>query len=254
MKTADLSFVPLRRCADLDDAIKYDHRGLTYDDFRARAKDEELAPNEKIGFLNHSRAEAEAAIFADIVKKLPPLTQSERTIIDIGCGCGPLAEMLIAQCEKNDHQLIMVDSTEMLALLPQSTHVEKRAQRFPRDRSFLTEFHQAADAVLVYSVVQHELLDGDLWGMFDSVCSLLRDGGYALIGDVPNRSMRMRASKEPDIQRRLRDRLFPTQFDDSVIFSLLMRARNQGIDSYLMPQPAGLPFHMRREDIVLHRP
>ena len=254
MKTDHLSFVPLRRSADLDDAIKYDHRGLTYDDFRRRAKDDELAPNEKIGFLDHSRAEAEEAIFADIAKKLPPLTQSGRTIIDIGCGCGPLAEMMIAQCEKNDHQLTMVDSAEMLALLPSFARVEKRPQRFPRDRSFLTEFHQSADAVLVYSVVQHELLDGDLWGMFDCICSLLRDGGYALIGDVPNRSMRMRASKEPDAHRRLQERLFPTQIDDSVIFSLLMRARNQGIDSYLLPQPAGLPFHMRREDIILHRP
>lgn len=254
MKTADLSFVPLVRGADLDDAIKYDHRGLTYDDFRVRANDEGLAPNEKIGFLNHSRAEAEEAIFADIVRKLPPLAQSERTIIDIGCGCGPLAEMLIAQCEKNGHQLVMADSAEMLALLPSSSHVEKRPQRFPRDRSFLAEFRNAADAVLVYSVVQHELLDGDLWDMFDAVCELLRDGGYALIGDIPNRSMRMRASKESDTQRRLRDRLFPTQFDDSVIFSLLMRARNQGIDSYLLPQPPGLPFHMRREDILLHRP
>src|SRR5579864_6386559 len=105
MKTADLSFVPLRSRADSEDAIKYDHRGLTYDDFRRRAKDDELSPNEKIGFLDHSRAEAEDAIFADIVRKLPPLTQSERTIIDIGSGCGPLTDMLIAQCEKNDHHL-----------------------------------------------------------------------------------------------------------------------------------------------------
>jgi hypothetical protein len=154
MKTDYLSFVPLRSRADVDDAVKYDHRGLTFDDFRQRATDDELSPNEKIGFLEHSRVGAEQAIFADIVSKLPPLMQSERTIVDIGCGCGPLADMMIAQCEKNDHQLVMVDSAEMLALLRPFAQVEKRPQRFPRDRSFLTEFHQAVDAVLVYSVVQ----------------------------------------------------------------------------------------------------
>ena len=133
--------------------------------------------------------------------------------------------------------------------------------------AFLAEFRGAADAVLLYSVIQHEFISGDLWSLFDAVCGLLAGGGRALFGDIPNRSMRTRLFQSPNgraFHRSFTGKdteppvppygLAPGEIDDAVVLSLLMRARNQGIHGYVVPQPDGLPFSNRREDVVLHHP
>lgn len=244
-----------------------DHDHLTYDDFRARATEPHRSANEKIGFPDSYRSGAEGAIFADVLSKLPALGGSGRTIVDIGCGCGPLALLLMAHCAQAGHRLVMVDSAEMLALLPPSPGCELRAHRFPQDAAFLDEFRGKADAVLVYSVIQHEFMSGDLWGMFDAVCGLLADDGRALFGDIPNRSMRTRLfqSRTGAVFHRAftgsdtappvpPPGAYPGEIDDAVIFAMLLRARAQGIHAYVVPQPDGLPFFNRREDVVLHHP
>lgn len=244
-----------------------DHRLLTFDDFRTRAADDAKSQNEKIGFPDSYRAGSEEAIFADIVAKLPALAESGKVVVDIGCGCGPLAQLMMSHCAKYNHRLIMVDSAEMLGLLSPPSGTELRAQRFPQDTSFLKEFGGAVDAALLYSVIQHEFISGDLWSMFDAVCMLLSGGGRALLGDIPNRSMRTRlfssetgrafhraftgSDSEPPIPPY---GLTPGEMDDAVVLSLLTRARNQGIHGYVLPQPDELPFFNRREDILLHRP
>jgi hypothetical protein len=244
-----------------------DHRGLTYDDFRRRAQDDTRTDNEKIGFPDSYRAGFEAAIFADVAGKLPALGGTGRTIVDIGCGCGPLAQAIMAHCAERNHRLVMVDSAEMLALLRPLPGTELRPHRFPHDPAFLAEFRGAADAVLVYSVIQHEFISGDLWGMFDAVCALLSGGGRALFGDIPNRSMRTRlfqsaggrafhraftgSDTEPPIPPY---GLSAGEIDDAVIIALLMRARNQGIHGFVVPQADGLPFANRREDVLLEHP
>jgi 2-polyprenyl-3-methyl-5-hydroxy-6-metoxy-1,4-benzoquinol methylase len=244
-----------------------DHDRLTFDDFRARATEPNRTANEKIGFPDSYRSGAEGAIFADVSNKLPALNGSGRTIVDIGCGCGPLAHLLIAHCAQKGHRLVMVDSPEMLALLPASPGCELRPQRFPHDAAFLAELGGKADAVLVYSVIQHEFMSGDLWGMFDAVCGLLADDGRALLGDIPNRSMRTRLFQSRTGENFHRTftgsdspppvpppGAFPGEIDDSVVVALLLRARAQGLHAYVMPQPDGLPFANRREDVVLHHP
>lgn len=244
-----------------------DHRGLTFDDFRDRALDQERTTNEKIGFPDSYRAGTESAIFADVLRKLPVLTASGHTIVDIGCGCGPLAQLMIGHCTERGHRLIMVDSQEMLDLLPRGTGCEFWAQRFPQDKAFLRELYAAADAVLLYSVIQHEFLAGDLWGMCDAVCSLLAGGGRALLGDVPNRSMRTRlfASENGEAFHRTFTGsngpppmpsygVAPGEIDDAVVLGLISRARAQGFHAYVLPQPDGLPFSNRREDILFEHP
>jgi hypothetical protein len=44
------------------------------------------------------------------------------------------------------------------------------------------------------------------------------------------------------------------QIDDAVVLSLLMRARAQGCDAYVVPQRADLPMANRREDILIRKP
>ena len=44
------------------------------------------------------------------------------------------------------------------------------------------------------------------------------------------------------------------KIDDSVILSLLNRARSQGFDAYVLPQRPDLPMANRREDVLIRRP
>lgn len=244
-----------------------DHKHLTFDDFRKRANDDARSTNEKIGFPDSYRTGTEERIFSDMLEKVPVLCEKGRTIVDIGCGCGPVAQLMMQHCAAHGHRLLMVDSEEMLNLLPPSEGVERRPQRFPQDASFLEEFRGSVDAVILYSVIQHEFMAGDLWGMIDSVCGLLGDGGRALIGDIPNRSMRTRLFHSPNgvaFHRAFTKEdteppipsygLIPGEIDDSVVLAILARARAQGIHGYVLPQPQGLPFFNRREDILLEHP
>ena len=44
------------------------------------------------------------------------------------------------------------------------------------------------------------------------------------------------------------------KIDDSILVSLLLRARGQGFDAYLLPQRPTLPMANRREDLLIVRP
>lgn len=240
---------------------------LTFDDFRSRAKDHSLTPNERIGFPEGYRAGKEQAILIDIVGKLPPLSRHGSLVVDIGCGCGDLARLLIAHCDDWEQHLVLVDSQEMLDALPVPARGQHSAHRFPGERHFLDAFGGRADCVIVYSVIHHEFLSGNLWAFMDAVASLLAPGGMALIGDIPNRSMRRRFFRseggrafhrsftggegDPPVPP---EDVAPGEIDDSVVMALLMRARGQGLHAYLVPQAADLPFANRREDVILHRP
>src|SRR5438445_13693360 len=72
---------------------------LDYEGFRRLAGDERLSDHEKIGFPPAYRDGFEAAIFADILSKLPRLTEAEGLrVVDIGPGCAGLPRMLIDLC------------------------------------------------------------------------------------------------------------------------------------------------------------
>src|ERR1700738_1663277 len=95
-----------------------DWAALTYADFARLAADGRLSKYEKIGFPDSYRSGYEAAIFADIRTKLPRLGARGLTVLEIGPGCSDLPLMLIELCAAQGHQLHLVDSGEMLALLP----------------------------------------------------------------------------------------------------------------------------------------
>ena len=88
---------------------------LTFEGFRDLAKDGSLSKYERIGFPDSYRAGFELAIFRDILTKLPALNEQGQTIVDIGPGSSDLPAMLIQQCQACQHQLVLVDSDEMLA-------------------------------------------------------------------------------------------------------------------------------------------
>ncbi len=240
---------------------------LTFEDFKRLAKDEKLKSYEKIGFPEAYRKGYERTIFKDIKSKLKSLREKDKVILDIGCGCGELAFKMIELCERNNSKLLLVDSNEMLSLLPNKSFVEKFPCRFPDCVDLLENYRSKVDAILVYSVIHHVFLEANIFGFIDKACELLKDGGEMLIGDIPNVSKRKRffssksgveyhqkftGKKElPKVEFMI---IEDKTIDDGIVFGILQRYRNFGFDTYLLPQDEKLPIANRREDLLIKKP
>jgi hypothetical protein len=240
---------------------------LTYEDFRRLAVDPSLSCCEKIGFPDSYREGKEGAIFRDILGKLTALGARRKTVLDVGPGCSGLAHLLVEHCERQGHTLLLVDSPEMLAHLPDRPFVRKVPGYFPRCPAFLGEYAHRIDAVLTYSVAQYAFVECSIFEFVDRTLTLLAPGGELLIGDVPNVSIRKRffssaagvAYHQRFVGRAERPAVAfnqpePGKIDDSVVLALLLRARLAGYDSYVLPQGADLPMSNRREDLLIRRP
>lgn len=241
---------------------------IGFEDFRRLARDDSLSPHEKIGFPDSYREGYGEAIFADILRKLSRLKEPEQVVLDIGPGCSDLPKMLIDLCEQKGHQLILVDSKEMLDFLPDRPFVTRVYGLYPDQASYLFEAYvEKVNVILVYSVLQYIFMEGNVYDFLDKSLSLLAIGGQMLLGDIPNISKRkrffssetgvkfhktfMQTDEAPRIDYHI---LEPHNIDDAVLIGLMMRCRAAGFDSYLMPQAADLPMANRREDMLIERP
>lgn len=251
---------------NLDNLAKF--ANLTFEDFRRLALDPSLSRYEKIGFPDEYRQGLEFLIFGDIRRKLPALESSQKKIADIGPGCSDLPLMIADICERRRHQLTWIDSSEMLAHLPDAPYIHKYPGRFPSACSdLLKEEAGTFDAVLAYSIFHYVMAAGDIFHFLDAALTLLASGGALLIGDIPNVSMRKRffssntgrhyhhefmgTQDDPVVEFNV---LEPDKIDDAVIFSLLMRARAAGFHAFVVPQEDALPMANRREDLLIVRP
>jgi 2-polyprenyl-3-methyl-5-hydroxy-6-metoxy-1,4-benzoquinol methylase len=236
---------------------------LTFEDFRTLATDESLSPVQKIGFPESYRAGAEESILADITSKLPALEQEGKRILDIGPGCSPLAEMLLDLCERRGHELVLVDSPEMLAQLADRAGVTKVPGAFP-DPAALHGEEGRFDAILAYSVLHYVFVDANPFAFLDRALELLAHGGALLLGDVPNASKRKRFLLSPAgvafHQRFMQtaepplvefNQVEPGTIDDAAVLGLVARARAAGGDAYVLPLGTTLPLANRREDILV---
>jgi hypothetical protein len=240
---------------------------LTYQDFRKLALDPSLSCHEKVGFPNSYREGKEEAIFQDILTKLTILGTRHRTVLDIGPGCSRLAHLLIEWCERQGHNLLLLDSPEMLAQLPVRPFITKVSGYFPHCESFLAQYANRVDAVLTYSVAHYAFVECSIFEFVDRAMTLLAPGGELLVGDIPNVSKRKRffssaagVAYHQQFVGRVEQPVVtfnqpePGKMDDAVILALLLRARLAGCDSYVLPQGAGLPMANRREDLLICKP
>jgi hypothetical protein len=241
---------------------------LTFDGFRELATADGLSRYQRIGFPDAYRDGYEAAIYRDVLGKLSNLGRRGQTVFDIGCGCSDLPFLLTNTCERQGHTLVLCDSPEMLAHLPDEPFVRKAAGCFPRDSApLVAEYAGRVDAILVYSVLQYAFVELPLFDFLDACLALLAPGGQLLIGDVPNGSKRKRffasaagvechrqftgTTDVPAVAFNVPER---GKIDDAVVLSVLGRARAAGFDAYAVPQAPDLPMANRREDIFIVRP
>jgi hypothetical protein len=240
---------------------------LSFDDFRRMALDQSLSRYEQIGFPDSYREGKEAAIFEDIRAKLPTLEATNKTVVDVGPGCSELPLMLIELCRDKGHTLVLVDSEEMLSRLPDEPFVKKIAAYYPQCDSLFADYREKVDVFITYSVLHYIFAESNPWNFLDRSLELLAHGGEMLIGDIPNTSKRKRFFSSPvgvqfhqaftqttEVPQVEFNKIEPGQIDDSVILSLLLRARCQGADAYVVPQREDLPMANRREDILIRRP
>lgn len=240
---------------------------IGFEDFRRLAQDRHLSKYERIGFPDNYRAGHEAAIYTDIRSKLTNLDSHSRLVLDIGPGCSDLPLMLIEHCRTQQHQLHLIDSAEMLALLPEDAFIIKSAAFYPNCPDVIEKLRGNVDVILCYSVLHYILIDTAFFRFLDISLSLLAPGGQMLIGDIPNISKRkrffasetglcfhqefMKTTDRPQVEF---NNIEHDQIDDAVVFSLLQRTRAQGFDAYVLPQAVDLPMANRREDILITRP
>jgi hypothetical protein len=240
---------------------------LSFDDFKEMAKNNSLSCYEKIGFPNSYREGKEKLIFEDVIAKLPLLLTQNKVILDIGPGCSQLPLILIDLCRQNRHTLILMDSEEMLALLPDEPFITKIPGYYPKSEYLFDTFRNRVDVILTYSVIQYVFAESNIWDFLDSSLELLKEHGEMLIGDIPNISKRkrflssnsgatyhqnfMNTTDQPTV---VFNKIERHQIDDSVVMALIDRARDQGFDAYIMPQQPELPMANRREDILIRKP
>jgi 2-polyprenyl-3-methyl-5-hydroxy-6-metoxy-1,4-benzoquinol methylase len=243
-------------------------QSLRYEDFKKLAVEEGLSVHERIGFPDAYREGKEEAILADLKSKAANLEIPERRVVDVGCGCGALAQRLIDYCSAMEDDLVVVDAAEVLAQLPDVPHMRKVAGRFPQETApALADLPGQADVVIAYSILHYVALDSNPFDFLDRALALLAPGGELLVGDVPNLSMRRRffssAAGQAFHQSFTRtdtdpavvfNTLEPDRIDDSVVLGLLMRARSAGFDAFVVPQRRDLPMANRREDLLFRRP
>jgi len=241
---------------------------LTFNDFREMAKDQNLSRHEKVGFPDSYRDGKEKAIFQDMRQKLLNLSLKDKNVLEIGPGCSALPLMLSELCRKYNHKLSFVDSPEMLALIQKEAHVTEYAGIFPTAMgadydTLVGKFN----VIIAYSVIQYVYAEGNLWDFVDRCLLLLADGGEILFGDVPNLSMRKRFfASEQGVKTHHKftgkeekpkvcfNKIELGQMDDTVVLSILGRARAQGFNAWVVPQAPSLPMANRREDILIRKP
>ena len=237
--------------------------GLTYEDFKEFAITQNLSDAEKIGFTNPSRSGFEGHIIKDIINKLPNLNKKNQSVLDIGCGCGKLCEMLLEHCRQMENDATLVDSKEMLSNISDSEKITKISGKFPEEVVMTVESY---DVIIVYSVFHYVLGNGCVYSFLDSVISLLKSGGQAIIADIPSAGKRKRFFSSDSGQDFIKKNFQNSSefmvmkssdnisFDDNILISLMSRARAMGVDAYIMPQNKNLFFANRREDLILYKP
>lgn len=236
---------------------------LTFEDFQRMAADKSLSPTEKIGFPDSYRKGYTHAILQDIFQKLPIDSTREKQIMDIGCGCDELAVEFLRVSERQAHKTILIDSKEMLDGLPEHPLSIKMPGKFPFEDNCLEQYKGKVDFILCYSVLFYIFAHDNLFQFLHSAIDMLKPGGKLLLGDIPNIDKRSRfidseEGKEflknaPPLQGSTAHENNAQKMDDSVVLSIVTRARRFGCESYLLPQASSLPLSNRREDILIVR-
>ena len=207
-----------------------------------------------------------SAIARSILDRLD-LTAADR-LLDIGSGIG----MMTVPMSYFVTGVTAVDHADVLARMPERSNIEK----VPGDFLTVDMGERTYTKALAYSMVHYLRSQEEVIQLVDKALLLLADGGLLLLGDVPNDSYRDRNMNTERGQRaalslgvgmvaaeneRVRmesvltlppDRDLPV-FMERDILNLIAHVRVAGHHANILRQPASLPFHLAREDILIQK-
>ena len=240
---------------------------IGFNDFKKFASDDSLSINEKVGFPDSYRNGFDSHILEDIESKVGVIKPNEH-ILDIGPGCSSLAAGYISHCTKAGSQITLIDSQEMLDLLPDLPGVTKLAGFYPsHDIIDKLNAGDRFNKIICYSVFHYIFIEANVWTFLDLTLDLLKPAGRFLLADIPNFSMRNRFFKSDDggdfYTKYIRPNdsltdpqveISENQIDDGVLIGMILRARNRGVHAYIVPQNTLLPMSNRREDLLFIKP
>ncbi len=237
------------------------NKELSFEDFQKLAQQKGLSLPEKIGFPTLYREGYYDVILQDIFTKLPFNNETNKVIFDIGCGCDILTHKIISACKQQKHILLLNDSKEMLDNLPNDKYPRLIPGKFPVQHKTLNKYRNKIDYILCYSVLFYVFANDNIYQFIHESVDLLKSGGKMLIGDIPNFDKRNRFLESEEGKRFLKNHKqlkgatahenYNQKMDDTIIFSLMMRLRKFGCETYLLPQNSDLPMANRREDILI---
>jgi 2-polyprenyl-3-methyl-5-hydroxy-6-metoxy-1,4-benzoquinol methylase len=234
----------------------------SYENYGRRAR--ELQDPTQIAARYRIQKGGERRILHDVVDKLGLV--SNDFLLDLGCNVGNLLiplSFLVREVVGIDHPSCITRLQERF----EGPNVKLIAGNF-LDLVVQEKF----DKILCYSVLHYLKDSNEVLGFMDKALSLLKPGGYALFGDIPNRSLKerfMRSDAGSEFAREwetLRksqpegasnyDETLPAdtdlvQFDDELVLRILHCYRTKGFHSYALPQPPDLPFGNTREDVFV---
>lgn len=246
--------------------IDYDNLG--YDVFKKLATNPLLNQHERVGFPPSYRENKIDFIFNDILNKLTNLNSEKIRFLDIGPGWSELTKRILDHCEQKNHEVVLIDSEEMLHLIPSYPNITKISGKFPDEMNKLEGIGKF-DVILTYSVIQYVFAESNIFKFMDLATSMLNEEGQFLVGDIPNISMKKRflASETAKIYHNTHyaqqgapfpipifNNLEINHIDDGVLIGLLWRLRISGFHAFFLPQDTNLPMSNRREDLLVVRP
>jgi SAM-dependent methyltransferase len=210
-----------------------------------------------------SQTRDERYIVDDVVGKLRLTADDD--LLEIGCGPGTLLIPLAFRCASATG----IDHADVLQLLQTRMAGPPHITTIAGD--FLSlDVKGRFDAILAYSVLSVLPDRTAVFSFAHRAASLLRKGGRLLLGDVANPDKKRRFLESPAgiaFQREWdqRQRATPPTslageaavigaLDDRLITDLVYELRASGLDVYILPQPADLPFGHSREDLLVVAP
>ena len=212
------------------------------------------------------QASAQRRIIIDVMTKLE--LSADDVLLEVGCGPGnlllPLSHMTA--------RAVGIDNAGSLQRLAaragEPACVEALAGDFMTMELPSTRFSK----ILIYSVIQYMSSEASALAFVRRAFDLLKPGGRLLVGDLPNRDKKRRfsSSSAGAIATAEWQKLLSTtarhpmaalpeddcmvQVDDAFVLSLMRFTRESGFESYLLSQPADLPFGNSREDLLVVAP
>ena len=220
-----------------------------------------------IGGRYANQHRAEKLIVKDVVQKLD--IRPDDRLLEIGCGPGnlliPLSFML--------QSAVGIDHPSVCKYLKARLTDPKIQTIGCNFLDYEPASDEAFDKVLLYSVVNTLSDYEEAVEFIDKAVGLVAAGGRFLLGDIANidrkkRFLRSETGKKFEAEWRMslacdpkhpwqsklpRDRRV-FQPNDRFVVSLMERYRARGYDTYVLAQPADLPFGCTREDLLVSRP